>query len=86
MRDRAWNAVSPPFLLPTWSDIRALWAQTKPPRSSVDVVFGKDSWLLFEHKPAFFAELHRVLAPSGATAAYAAERKAAAAILVNFLR
>ena len=36
---------------------------------SVDVVFGKDSWLLIADKPAFFAEVFRVLRPGGALAA-----------------
>ncbi len=36
---------------------------------SVDVVFGKDSWLLIEDKPAFFAEVFRVLRPGGGLAA-----------------
>ena len=32
----------------------------------VDVVFGKDSWLLIEDKPVFFSEVFRVLRPGGA--------------------
>lgn len=36
---------------------------------SVDVVFGKDSWLLIEDKAAFFAEVVRVLKPGGILAA-----------------
>lgn len=36
---------------------------------SVDVVFGKDSWLLIADKPAFFAEAYRVLRPGGVLAA-----------------
>lgn len=36
---------------------------------AVDVVFGKDSWLLIDDKPAFFAEVFRVLRPGGALAA-----------------
>lgn len=36
---------------------------------SVDVVFGKDSWLLIADKPAFFAEAFRVLRPGGVLAA-----------------
>ena len=36
---------------------------------SVDVVFGKDSWLLIDDKPAFFAEVVRVLKPGGTLAA-----------------
>ncbi len=36
---------------------------------SVDVVFGKDSWLLIEDKEGFFAELFRVLRPGGVLAA-----------------
>jgi len=36
---------------------------------SVDVVFGKDSWLLIEDKAAFFAEVFRVLRPGGVLAA-----------------
>ena len=32
---------------------------------SIDVVFGKDSWLLIADKPAFFAEVFRVLRPGG---------------------
>ncbi len=36
---------------------------------SVDVVFGKDSWLLIENKAAFFAEVARVLKPGGILAA-----------------
>ena len=36
---------------------------------AVDVVFGKDSWLLIDDKPAFFAEVFRVLKPGGALAA-----------------
>lgn len=37
--------------------------------AAFDVVFGKDSWLLIDDKPAFFAELHRVLRPGGSIAA-----------------
>ena len=37
--------------------------------AAVDVVFGKDSWLLIEDKPAFFAEVLRVLRPGGILAA-----------------
>ena len=36
---------------------------------SVDVVFGKDSWLLIDDKAAFFAEVFRVLRPGGVLAA-----------------
>ncbi|MFP6745861.1 MAG: methyltransferase domain-containing protein [Alphaproteobacteria bacterium] len=36
---------------------------------SVDVVFGKDSWLLINDKPGFFAEVVRVLKPGGMLAA-----------------
>ena len=36
---------------------------------SVDVVFGKDSWLLIADKPALFTEISRVLRPGGALAA-----------------
>ena len=36
---------------------------------SVDVVFGKDSWLLIADKSAFFAEVFRVLRPGGVLAA-----------------
>jgi phosphoethanolamine N-methyltransferase len=36
---------------------------------SVDVVFGKDSWLLIDDKPGFFAEVVRVLKPGGTLAA-----------------
>jgi SAM-dependent methyltransferase len=36
---------------------------------SVDVVFGKDSWLLIEDKATFFAEVVRVLKPGGILAA-----------------
>jgi SAM-dependent methyltransferase len=36
---------------------------------SVDVVFGKDSWLLIDDKAAFFAEAFRVLRPGGVLAA-----------------
>ena len=36
---------------------------------SVDVVFGKDSWLLIADKPGFFAEVFRVLRPGGWLAA-----------------
>ena len=37
--------------------------------AAFDVVFGKDSWLLIDDKPAFFAEAHRVLRPGGRLAA-----------------
>ena len=33
--------------------------------SSFDIVFGKDSWIHIEDKPAFFAEAFRVLRPGG---------------------
>lgn len=33
--------------------------------ASLDVVFGKDSWIHVEDKPAFFAEVFRVLKPGG---------------------
>lgn len=36
---------------------------------SVDLVFGKDSWLLIDDKPGFFAEVVRVLKPGGMLAA-----------------
>jgi SAM-dependent methyltransferase len=36
---------------------------------SMDVVFGKDSWTHIEDKRAFFAEVYRVLKPSGLLAA-----------------
>ena len=36
---------------------------------SIDVVFGKDSWLLIADKPAFFGEVFRVLRPGGILAA-----------------
>jgi phosphoethanolamine N-methyltransferase len=35
------------------------------PDGAFDVVFGKDSWIHIEDKPAFFAEVHRVLKPGG---------------------
>lgn len=35
------------------------------PGDSFDVVFGKDSWIHIEDKPAFFAEVYRVLKPGG---------------------
>ena len=39
------------------------------PAASVDVVFGKDSWIHVADKSAFFAETFRVLKPGGALAA-----------------
>jgi len=35
------------------------------PDEAFDVVFGKDSWIHIEDKPAFFAEVFRVLKPGG---------------------
>ena len=37
--------------------------------ASIDVVFGKDSWIHIEDKPGFFAEVYRVLKPGGRLAA-----------------